>query len=561
MDALDNENNNEEKEEKEENEEDEENEENDVLKENGIKLINSETSKKKRRLPLLLYIFFFSVLILFVSLIILLAFFIYYKESKYSFDIDPYEKPKLTNYTYENITFNNGLQVLLIQIPMNNSAGGAIVFDTGYLDTNFQDNNLSCAAYSLYYQGNIENSNQVNYSMGEFKYSVEEFYTSFQFKTMNDNFFDFLFDFKNLTEIMEENFIDSKINEALRKLEQDFGYKRGFTKKKENHLLEFLVYGYKDNKANDVQRESRRRVDNNIDIPTIRDNVNKLLEPSKVKIVLMSKHKLSWTKKYMLKYFQNIINREKNSNDFNKSINGKNNFTTHKIISMAIDGNESNYINIIYYINKTDKESDLDFYIKYKYFNYLKYILEETNEHSLYYNLTNSKDFNIKSLYCGFDIIFTNTIKFDITIELTLTSYLNNGIEKIINNVYSYINKIVNHVLNMNENDERYKELQIILKQNFTFTEDSDNVVIFSKKKGIDIIHKNCYNYFLKENWIPDLNLNDMKKLFRQLNPKNSVVIFGYNYNKTQQKEFSKEFQKLFKTKNYKILYYKICRK
>ena len=87
---------------------------------------------------------------------------------------------------------------------MNNSAGGAIVFDTGYLDTNFQDNNLSFAAYSLYYQGNIENSPQIMYSMGELQSSIEELYTSFQFKTMNDNFFDFLFDFKNLTEIRKK---------------------------------------------------------------------------------------------------------------------------------------------------------------------------------------------------------------------------------------------------------------------------------------------------------------------------------------------------------------------
>ena len=60
MDELDNENNNEEKEEKEENEEDEENEENDALNENGIKLINSETSKKREDFHYFYISFFFQ---------------------------------------------------------------------------------------------------------------------------------------------------------------------------------------------------------------------------------------------------------------------------------------------------------------------------------------------------------------------------------------------------------------------------------------------------------------------------------------------------------------------
>ena len=91
-------------------------------------------------------------------------------------------------------------------------------------------------------------------------------------------------------------------------------------------------------------------------------------------------------KKFILRYLHKFVyeQKDRDSNDtLNKNFSILN---TNKIIYHQIENNDNNYLKINYYINST-KDNISQLYLDSGYFNYLKYILDETHEDSLYYKL------------------------------------------------------------------------------------------------------------------------------------------------------------------------------
>ena len=158
----------------------------------------------------------------------------------------------------------------------------------------------------------------------------------------------------------------------------------------------------------------------------------------------------------------------------------------------------------------------------------LWYILDETNENSLYYELR--EKYNISSLSCDFEVILKSKIHFSINIYLN--NYTYNSLDNIIYKVYEYIYNITKYINSLNDVDSRALELDKIINQNFSFTEDNHEAFIISKKRALSLFYKNDQDIYLKDMWLPgDFNksIHSMKEITNQLTPNNSVVILGFN--------------------------------
>ena len=288
-----------------------------------------------------------------------------------------------------------------------------------------------------------------------------------------------------------------------------------------------------------------------------------LQDPSRIKIVLSSKYKKSYARKTFLRYFNPLINCTKKEYK-DTSYNPK--FDTKKIIFHTITENDYNYIKIIYFIDKQIGETEEQLNINMGYFNYIKYILDETHEDSLYYYLThygkNKEEIIINSLSCDFEVVLKSKIKFTIELKLNLYSFTN--LEEIIKTVYEYMGKIKKIVLDSNENKERAEELSKILNQNFIFQEDihsSLNNIEFLKNLFI----RNKKEYFLRKKWIPLGNSNkEMEYYFNQMEINKSVIIIGIkektfqeNYNTFKNSKLKNIFQD-FKSTRYNAINYTI---
>ena len=84
----------------------------------------------------------------------------------------------------------------------------------------------------------------------------------------------------------------------------------------------------------------------------------------------------------------------------------------------------------------------------------------------------------------------------------------------------------------MNSKDERLKELETIINQNFTFQEDgTDNALYFTKILSKNLYDKKNKKFFLNRRWIPSLNIEDVKYYFSQLIPEKSIIILAVNEN------------------------------
>ena len=508
-------------------------------------------NKKKNKFPLLFYVLIFASLLL---LCLIISFIVEYvkKKKNYTLNEDPFLKPNISNHNYTDVKFDNGLELLLIQVDENDVAGGSIIFDTGYLDTNYKPGFLKLAFLSLLTDDIQKNIKLLDY-LGEFNYEVKEHYSYFNFKIVNAGFFSYLEIFSKLTYLDSNDNRYSEIKSKTNKLTID-------TKnliKKEKHLLEYLIYGYKSHTENeeDIYPEGNNIKDlNESDIEEIKNIMKNLLNPTKMKIVLNSHFKMSLMKNKYIKYFQNIIHKKNEEIDKNPAYNISD-FITNKMIYMQIENYQTNYIKINYYINGNNNYEDL--IINSGYFNYLKYILDETNPESLYYILTNSDNYNIKSLSCDFEVILKSKIKFSINIDLNYYSYQN--LQDIIKIVYEYMDKLVDNIKSSDGKDERTLELFTIMGQTFSFTEDLHDISGNNPTKGINLFSKNKRPYFLRDKWIPgDYNISQLKDFVSQLTSKNSVLIVGinnYTYN-VHKEEFNKSIlNEMFKNNSYNDIY------
>ena len=517
------------------------------------------TNKKSNNFPFIFYIFI-------LSLIGLICFIIYYlirffnSKNKvfYVSLVDPFLKPKVTKYKYKNIKFINGLELLLVQVDANDKAGGSIVINNGYNDNIFEKGELKLYLYSL-----INKTLHDNYTLsdyyGNINYRVNDFYSYFRFDILNDGFFNYLKNFSTLLDLNPttgEQFMKNYEN-SRQKLDREYRAELKELDKKEQFLIDYLVYGFNEN-GSEVYRPGKgdyfpayknsSEILKKIEI--LKNNMlnllRKLIKPSKIKIVLMSHFKMSRMEAKFKRYFKYLINlKESEQSNFTEDYEyNVTNFTKQKVIVYKIGENEKSYIKINYYIDKMENESYSDFIISAGYFNYLKYMLD-VNKETLNERLDENK-FDFKSFSTDFEIILKKKIKFSIKIESYRKNY---HFQDILYSIYHYIYKIVKFVETISKDDERYKEIKKILDQNFTFREDSDNPMETSYNLALNLFQKtsdkNHFSYFLKNNWIPpidnDIDIDKLKKYYKQLIPDNSIIIFGVNgkegYNETCKSE------------------------
>ena len=504
-----------------------------------------KNNKPKRKFPLLFYIFLLSFILLIIFLFVTLVVFLSKKE-EYEIDNNPFEKPEISNHNYTNIKFKNDLQLILIQVDENDTAGGSIAFNTGYLNNNFKPGYLKLAFLSLIDEHEMIDTQDLTDFLGEFDYSIDEDYSTFSFKILNAGFFDYLKKFSKLTYLEDKDKRFDKIKEKVNLLYNDLNQQKNNLKRKENHILEYLIYGYKKEDGTDIFPQGNSSffddIDNNGTIEKIKNIMKSLLKPSNIKIVLNSHFKMSLMKNKFIKYFNNIINKDFKDLDTEPG-NYTTEFNANKIIYMNLKNYETNYIKIIYFIHRkkniTNDREYQRFYLESGYFNYLKYILSETNNESLYYNLTHSENFNIKSLSTDFELVLKSKIKFSINIDLNYYSY--DHLKEIIYIVYEYIDKIRGYINLLDNEDKRMDELDNITERNFSFTEDLHDITSLNNQRAINLFRKRHKKFFLKDIWIPRrktvVNLTRIQEYISQLIPKNSVIIIGINNNTFEKKK------------------------
>ena len=530
--------------------------------------VNFENPKDKKKYSSLFYIFIFSLIILIVFIIFALITKLSKKEN-YDIKMDIYLKPNISNNEYTNVKFDNGLELLLIKVDENDTAGGIIAFDTGYLDTDYENETsyLKLAFLSLItYE--VQHSTKLIDYLGKFDYSIEEHYSFFSFSILNSGFFEYLEKFAQLTYLSPEN-NDSRYENITKNkdlLSKDIINQKGNLKKEENHLLEYLVYRYNDKDIFPEVVDDLKA--NEKPINRIKEIMKSLLNPSRMKIILNSHFKMSLMKNKFIKYFNKIINKDKSKENQNKYNNIKNDLAKQQVIYMDLPYYATNYIKIIYFIKgikNIEKYEDYEgLYIDSGYFNYIKYILDGTNIESLYYKLTNSDEYNIKSLSCDFEVVLKSKIKFTINIELNYYSYDN--LQKLINIVYEYVIKIKNHISTLKKRDVKMFELYKIMRQNFSFTEDFHDNTNINKKRAINLFCLNNKRYFLRDIWLRNkINFTSMNSYISQLTPNNSVLIIGINnntFNDFKNKLNKLNFGDIFNQdskKNFKNISYNNC--
>ena len=503
--------------------------------------------KTKRKLPFIVYILIFSSILFLGSLISLIVIY-----SKYVLDYDVYDgeiyiKPNISDHNYSKISFHNGLEIVLSQVNYNDSAGGAISFEKGYLNQEYDPGYLKLVFYSFRHNEK-SSSRYLTYYMGDSQKSIEEFYSTIYFKILNSGFQNYLTNFTNQInqeiEKIEEirNLIAYVLND--KEIKENINSPLNDLNEKEKHLIEYLIYGISEN-GSDIWRQCidfKKFNFSQLNETEIEKILNESFFPQKIKMIFYSHYKMSLLRKIVIKNVKPIsslkeVNVTEEKIDFPK-------FTTNKIIYHQIDKKENHYIKINYYVNGSN-ENLSELYIDSGYFNYIKYILAETHNESLYYKLTHPENentkLNIKSLSCNFEVVLKSKIRFTILIELNIYSY--DYLKEIIEMVYNYMEKIKSHIKNLDSNDERVKELLIINEQNFTFMEDIHEMEYF-KNKAKDLFYKDYKDYYLKEVWIPpDINEN-YSKIFnysKQLTIENSVIFVSisedivkeYNLNKS----------------------------
>lgn len=502
----------------------------------NITLKSKNSSKKRKIIPYIIFLVILVAIITIAMAIVYVIVIIKYKENYTVEEENVYLRPKTLEHSYSSMNFQNGIKVVLGQVHYNDTAGGAIAFDKGYLNNEYKPGYLNLAFTTLINELKYNKSGQafehLNNYIGEIKYSVDEDYSCSYFQILNNGLLEYLKYFGELLYLKEN---DQRFNNSYINLSSNnFPNSETNKNKRESHLLEFLIYGYKDEKGEEILPQGKKdelmnNLNNNFE-PIIETMKSLIYSPSKIKIILFSHYKMSILRKTVLRYFKILF--EKPQENQIKNYNGYNlqNFETNKIIYYGINDNENNYLKINYYINNTIISHIEQLHIDSKYFNYIKDILQETKEGSLYYELTNKNcNMSIKSISCDIDIILKSKILFSIKIELNSKSYF--YIKEIIKTVYEYMEKIKTTIYNLKEEDDRVKELYYIYEQSFTFTEDKDDENYFSQKAK-DLFYLDNFNYFLKEDWIPDNftdNLDKVKYYFHQLKMKNSVIILGIN--------------------------------
>ena len=484
--------------------------------------------------PFIIYIVLFAFILFIASIIALIVILDKYKPN-YRFEDDVYKKPFISEHNYSKIIFDNNLEIILTQVHYDDNAGGALCFEKGYLDLQYDPGLLKLALLS-FRKNDRESLKEIRDYMGELLQTTEEFYSTLYFTILNSGFEKFLKNFKEYTSHDNKD-VNELINITRRSIRRFNSYSPTYStiEEREKYLVEYLVYNITDENGKDIIRQGtadqvNKTLNGNYEmLGGIMDN---LFSTKKMKLIFFSHYKISLMRKYILRYLKELGNHKRQEPDPDpRNISQYENIITDKIIYHKIKDSDNNYIKINYYV--TNPEVNISqLYLDSGYFNYLKYILDETNEDSLYYKLTHpseKEELNIKSLSCDFEVVLKSRIRFSILINLNHYSYKH--IKQIIEIVYDHMEKIKIHINNLNSDDPRVKELYYINDQNFSFTEDT-HTAEFYKNKAKDLFYRDTNDSFLREVWIPP-GLNETKTNINyytdQLSMNNSVIILGLN--------------------------------
>lgn len=429
-------------------------------------------NKKKFRFT---FVLGFLILIFLVTVVSAIVFIVSYIETEPNFNVHDIKwiPLDLNDRKYKNYTFNNGLEVMVIQDEKFDRDGGAIVIEKGYHDkfleegiSSFTTSLLSHIAFSAPY--NSDDSNDLDDIplledyYGKFKYEVDETYTNFRFDILNSGFKKFLAQFGRLIKTFEKDFIRDKIDRfydiILDEMEQNYLGKIRYISYREDHLLEYFVYGFRNKAGGEILPQGNREIISNYNKNDLKnkviDYIEELFNPQKIKIVLFSKFKFLVSSKYMKKHFSELINM--NRKDINETEPEIKEFNKSQKFYIRANYYETNYIKIIYYIDKINNETFSELSYKSGYFNYINYFLNETKEGSLYSILNNGTNHNIKSISSESYVILKSKIIFIIQIELNCLKNINDIIFK----TYQYMHKIVKEAIGKKLQIDRYEEVR-----------------------------------------------------------------------------------------------------
>ena len=518
---------------------------NDDAEENFL-IYKKPKRKFNLKFPFIIYIVLFTFILFIASIIALFAIKNKYKPN-YEFYLNIYKKPFISEHNYSKLIFDNNLEIILTQVHYDDNAGGALCFEKGYLDLQYDPGLLKLTLLSLR-KNDRESLTELRDYMGELSQSTEEFYSTLYFTILNSGFEKFLKNFKEYTS-HDNNDNNELINITRRSIRRFNSYSPTYStvEEREKYLVEYLIYNITDKNGKDIIRQGTADEVNktlNGSYGILGGIMDNLFATKKMKLIFFSHYKMSLMKRYILRYLKDLGKHERQEPDSDpKNITQYETIITDKVIYHKIKDSDENYIKINYYV--TNPEANISqLYLDSGYFNYLKYILDETNQDSLYYNLTHPSEkegINIKSLSCDFEVVLKNRIRFSILIKLNHYSYKH--IKQIIEIVYDYMEKIKTHINNLSPNDPRVNELYYINNQNFSFTEDI-HTAEFYKNKAKDLFYRDQEDFFLREVWIPpDLNKSttNIRYYIDQLRMNNSVIIIGlkdktknkYNINET----------------------------
>ena len=490
------------------------------------------------------FILYFFILIFIFSFSLIIFYIIFYNSEKINFiKFDRNWIPlKLNNRKYENYLFDNGLEVMLIHDPYFDRDGGAIVIENGYLDNPSDEGLSNFATFLLCHMAFNNDPNNIDILedyFGRFKYETEDYFTNFRFDILNDGFKRFLNIFStvlNLEKIKNLTIFNIAKKELIDKIRANYEGKIMDIYYRENHLIEYFVYGFKNKSEGEILPEGNIEKLKDINFEEISNYLDNLINPPKIKIVLFSKYKFSLSSKYMKYYFKYLIDKEKlskNKNEYYAKENlneyGEKEFNTSQIFYIKANYYESNYIKIIYFINKVSNESFSELFYKQNYFNYISDFISKTKNGSLY-SIINQ---NVKSIYSEIEIILKSKIKFSIVIELNGLKNIND----VIYATYRYIDKITNETNQKIIQMDRYEELKDIYRHNTNISEKTLDTIELACENGRHLIRaKYAEPYFFYSYGVPwndSINYNykkipnEVEPYFRQLKPNNSIIILA----------------------------------
>ena len=504
-------------------------------------LLNEQTFFQKfiSKMRSFSFIFYFQIIIFILGLSIMIYYIYYYSTQKPNFIKFDREwiSPPLDRRNYSIYLFNNGLEVMLIQDALFDKDGGAIVIEKGHLDYPEEEGLTNYITHILSYY-NFEEPNNIdilkNY-YGDFNFQDDGVFIIFRFDILNNGFKRFLQFFSS---ILDWKDLDDKIfndirNKVIEHMSNDFKQNQQYTPYIENHLIQYLVYRFNKNNNEEILPEGNAEVLNNTDFSKVKGYLEELINPSKIKIVIFSKYKFSLSSKYMKYNFKYLIEKKNFTSETKGELkeNKKEDrvFNKSQLIFMNLTNDDTNYLKIIYYIDKVDDEDFPELYYKQAYFEYISDFINKKKNHTLYSAIKN----NIKSINSYVEVILKTKIQF--TIELELIDL--NDITGIIYLTYQYIHKIINKTDEENIQLDRYAELKEICRNDINLKENSYDTMSLAMANARHLVlskYANKYYYYFDcvpwdDSLVYDKTIlyNKTAPYLKQLRPENSVIILG----------------------------------